>query len=58
MTLDLKNEAKEIRDQIKKDFNTLNIGYTSKEANEDIASMYGILEELRKLIIEFSTKYV
>lgn len=58
VTLDLKNEAKEIRDQIKKDFNTLNIGYTSKEANEDIASMYGILEELRKLIIEFSTKYV
>ena len=57
VTLDLKNEAKEIRDQIKKDFNTLNIGYTSKEANEDIASMYGILEELRKLIIEFSTKY-
>lgn len=58
VTLDLKNEAKEIRDQIKKDFNTLNIGYTSKEANEDIASMYGILDELRKLIIEFSTKYV
>ena len=57
VTLDLKNEAKEIRDQIKKDFNTLNIGYTSKEANEDIASMYGILDELRKLIIEFSTKY-
>ena len=58
VTLDLKNEAKEIRDQIKKDFNSINLGFTSKEANEDIASMYGILDELRKLIIEFSTKYV
>lgn len=57
VTIDLKNEAKEIRDQIKKDFNSINIGFTSKEANEDIASMYGILDELRKLIIEFSTKY-
>ena len=57
VTIDLKNEAKEIRDQMKKDFNSINICFTSKEANEDIASMYGILDELRKLIIEFSTKY-
>ena len=57
VTLDLKNEAKEIRDKIKKDFNALDVKYTSKEANEDIASMYPILDELRKMIIEFSKKY-
>ena len=57
VTMDLKNEAKEIRDGVKKDFNGLIIKYTSKEANEDIYNMYGILDELRKLIIEFSLKY-
>ena len=57
VTMDLKNEAKEIRDGVKKDFNGLIIKYTSKEANGDIYNMYGILDELRKLIIEFSLKY-
>ena len=57
VTLDLKNEAKEIRDKIKRDFTNVNLKYTSKEANEDIYNMYDILDKLRKLIIEFSSKY-
>ena len=57
VTLDLKNVAKEIRDEVKKEFNGLVIKYASKEANEDIADMYSILNELKKLIIEFSKQY-
>lgn len=58
VTIDLKNEAKEIRDKIKKDFSNIVIKYKSEEANEDILDMYYILNELRKLILDFSNKYV
>ena len=57
VTIDLKNEAKEIRDKIKKDFSSLTISYTSNEANEDILSMYEVLDELRKLVLEFSKMF-
>ena len=57
VTLDIKNEAKDIRNKIKKDFSDICIKYSSKEANADIYSMYSILDELRKLILEFSNKY-
>ena len=57
VTLDLKNEAKEIRDKVKKDFSNLNLKYTSKEAIEDIKSMYNILIELKKIILEFSKNF-
>lgn len=55
--LDLKNEAKEIRDKIKKEFTTFNLKYTSEEASEDIKNMYGILSALRDLVIEFSKSF-
>ena len=57
VTLDLKNEVKEIRDNIRKEFNNLVLQYTSQEANEDILSMYKVLESLKKLVLEFSEKY-
>ena len=57
VTLDLKNEAKELRDNIRKEFNNLVLQYTSQEANEDILSMYKVLESLKKLVLEFSEKY-
>ena len=54
VTLDLKNEAKDIRDSIKKEFNSIVLKYTSKEANQDILDMYNILNALKNLILEFS----
>ncbi len=57
VTLDLKNEAKEIRDKIKKQFGEIQIKYTSKEAEEDIFSMYEILDNLKRLVIEFSNEF-
>lgn len=57
VTLDLKNEAKEVRDNIRKEFNNLVLQYTSQEANEDILNMYKVLESLKKLVLEFSEKY-
>ena len=54
VTIDLKNEAKDIRDSIKKDFSKILLKYNSKEANLDIFKMYGILKEIKKLVIEFS----
>lgn len=57
VTLEMKNEAKDIRDKIKKEFNNIILKYTSKEANEDIISMYKILKEIEKIVIEFSKKF-
>lgn len=57
VTLDLKNEAKEIRDKVKKEFTAFNLKYTSKEACEDIKYMYSILSSLRDLVIEFSKSF-
>lgn len=57
VTLDLKNEAKEIRDKVKKEFTGVFLNYTSKEAIQDINAMYKILSEIRNLIIEFTRKF-
>ena len=57
VTLDLKNEAKDIRDSIKKEFNNIVLKYTSKAANQDILDMYNILNALKNLILEFSEAF-
>ena len=57
VTLDLKNEAKDIRDRIKKEFNGVLLQYTSEEANEDIYAMYDVLDSLRKIILEFIDEF-
>ena len=57
VTLELKNEAKDIRDKIKKEFSGAILQYNSKEANEDISAMYKILDALRKLILEFTSEF-
>ena len=57
---DLKTRAKEIRDNIKdriKNIQKKVFIYSSKEANEDINSMYKTLKGLGNVIIEFSRKY-
>ena len=49
-TIEYKNEAKEIRDKVKKDLNSIiqkMMIYTSEEANNDIASMYEVLNCLK-----------
>ena len=54
VTIDLKNEAKEIRDSIKKEFSKNILKYSSKDANEDILKMKGTVLEVKKIIFEFS----
>lgn len=60
VTIDLKNEAKEIRDAVKKQFVKITskvMLYTSQEANEDINSMYKLLQSLSNLVLEFTEKF-
>ena len=57
VTIDLKNEAKDIRGSIKKEFNNIVLEYNSYEASKDIADMYKILNSLKNLIIEFSNNF-
>lgn len=60
VTIDLKNVAKEVRDGVKKQFTKIAskvMIYTSKEANEDINSMYKILQNLSDLVLEFSNEF-
>ncbi len=57
ITLDLKNEAKEVRDKVKKQFAQILIKNSSEEIIEDIQEMYKILDQIRKLILEFSTNF-
>ena len=60
LAIDYKNEAKEIRDSVKKKITTLTnkiLLYNSKEANEDIYSMYKVLNNLKDIVIEFSNKF-
>ena len=60
VNLELKEEAKQIRDKAKKNFTTKRdkiLIYTSKEASQDIKEMYAILEPLKKLILEFSKRF-
>ena len=57
VTLDLKNEAKDVRDSIKKEFNGIILQYTSAEANKDIFDMYPVINSLKNLILEFSNEF-
>ena len=60
VTIDLKNEAKEIRDSVKKQFTKIASKVMicdSKEANEDINGMYKTLLNLANLVLEFTEKF-
>lgn len=60
ITSNIKDEAKIIRDKINKKFKLEKdkiLIYNSKEANEDISSMYTILKLLSKNILEFSDEF-
>lgn len=60
VTIDLKNEAKEIRDSVKKQFTKIASKVMicdSKEANEDINEMYKTLLNLANLVLEFTEKF-
>ena len=60
VTLELKDIAKETRKKIKDDFGKVSeqiMLYSSKEANEDIFSMYEILKNLQNIICEFGQEY-
>ena len=57
---ELKDECKEVRDEVKervKDLNKKIFIYSSEEANQDIYEMYKILKSLEKVILEFSNRY-
>ena len=60
VTIDYKNEAKDIRDKVKKDINNIvekSMIYTSKQANEVINNMYSILNNLKNIILEFEERF-
>ena len=57
VTMDLKNEAKDIRNKVKKQFEAIDITYNSKEAIQDIRDMYDILKEIQKLVMELSRAF-
>lgn len=58
--MDLKEEAKEIRDRVKKNISVSIEKYfifTSKQALEDIFFMYQTLDSLEKIVLEFSQEF-
>lgn len=60
ITLELKEQAKEIRDKAKDIINKSikkKISYDSMQANEDINYMYTILMQLKELILEFMKRF-
>lgn len=55
-TIDLKNDAKDIRDKMKKDIEEITkriFAYDSLSANKDIFSMYESLSDLKNIVNEF-----
>ena len=59
-TMDLKNEAKDIRDMVKKDLDTIRkkiFIYDSEQACKDIFSMYKNLVKLKNIVIEFEERF-
>lgn len=57
---DLKDRAKEKRDNVKKKFTKIRdriLIYTSKEANQDIAEMYDSLMKIKDVVLDFSKRY-
>ena len=60
ITIEAKDEAKEIRDNVKKKVAaTVNkyLIYNSKQANIDIYEMYDILVSIKELVLEFMSKF-
>ena len=60
VTLDVKDEAKKIRDNVKKKVASIvdkYLIYSSKQANTDIFEMYDVLESLKQLVMEFTNKF-
>lgn len=60
VTIEVKEEAKEIRDRVKKDIKEKVmplISSTSEEIAKDFAVLYPILQKLAKLILEFSENF-
>ena len=60
VTLEIKDEAYKIRDDVKKKVkNIVNkyLAYNSEQANQDIYEMYDILAGLKQLVIEFSQMF-
>ncbi len=60
ITLSIKDEAKKIRDDVKKKISaSINkvLIYNSETANSDITEMYKVLDKLKNLIIEFSDRF-
>ena len=56
----VKDKAKEIRDIVKKKFSkklSKIFIYSSKDANQDIYDMYGILVKLEKIILDFGEEF-
>ena len=61
VTLDLKNEAKDIRDGMKKSIEKINKStfiYNSLQANKDILSMYENLNNIKNIVNEFEERYL
>ena len=60
VTMDLKNEAKDIRDKVKKSIESITkktFIYDSKQANKDIFAMYENLVNLKNIVNEFEEKF-
>lgn len=60
VTLDIREEAKEIRDRVKKDIKEKVAGLmssTSEKIAEDFATIYPTLQKLAKLVSEFSENF-
>lgn len=60
ITLEIKDQAKDIRDSVKKKVaSTIDkyLIYNSKQANSDIYEMYDALSSIKELVIEFTNKF-
>ena len=60
VTLDAKDEAKQIRDAVKKKVASIvdkYLIYSSKQANTDIYEMYDVLNSIKQLVLEFTNKF-
>ena len=58
--LEIKEKAKEVRDEVKDKIKNISkkiLICNSKEANQDIYDMYGVLKKLENLILEFQTEF-
>ncbi len=61
ISIALKEEAKEIRDKVKKDIDTINkkvFIYDSYRANQDMYAMYETLSDLKNIVNEFEKRFL